>query len=605
MKDKFEEANSRKASRASRASQGNFSLMDVAESEFNDPFQQLMAKAGNHGRYQTLYNFVFVGGLAFSGAMIYMNIILALNVPDHWCMVPGRENTNFTLEEWRDITLPKENDNRGKPKFSKCEMFRANFSEITDWSAWNISDKTNKSETCQNGWSYDKTWYESTIPTDHNWVCTKDLFVTNVFVVGRVTEVVGSFILGQMGDSYGRRLVYYISVVFCSLGRIGSIMCTSSYTWFLIMSGIVGLSVNSLFQSPQIIGMEISREEDRSRIAFFQSCGWSIGTTLMPLLYWWLGHWDSFMWLTSVPTAMVLFFSKYVIESPRWLISKRRFREAIVQLQKIAKFNGHRFDMTEKELAEIYSREKQDVTYGIASLFSGWRLARNTIIMGFSWCVVAVSYFTLVLFSSRMAGNPFLNFLYQSVVEIPAYIVGRYLGDTYGRRFTNSVSFLISFVTCVPIIMYATDERHEYLMIYLATFIKFLNALTFFTVNLQCLEIYPTCMRQTGVALGTILANAIGVLAPYLVYLGTTVNIRAPYYILGVLFLLGGIGALFLPETLHKKLPDTMEEAGHFGQHDKFFSLPKPPPAADQDDDEDGLPTYPELASLRRSEMAA
>jgi len=54
---------------------------------------------------------------------------------------------------------------------------------------------------CQNGWSYDKTWYESTIPTDHNWVCAKDLFVTNVFVVGRVTEVAGSFILGQMGDS--------------------------------------------------------------------------------------------------------------------------------------------------------------------------------------------------------------------------------------------------------------------------------------------------------------------------------------------------------------------------------------------------------------------
>lgn len=53
----------------------------------------------------------------------------------------------------------------------------------------------------------------------------------------------------------------------------------------------------------------VSRE-DRSRIAFFQSCGWSIGTTLMPLLYWWLRHWDSFMWLTSIPTAMVLLFSK-------------------------------------------------------------------------------------------------------------------------------------------------------------------------------------------------------------------------------------------------------------------------------------------------------
>ncbi|XP_016978582.1 carcinine transporter [Drosophila rhopaloa] len=597
MRDKKEQANSRKASQVS----GHFSQMDVDESEFNDPFQTLMEKVGNHGRYQTMYNYVFVGGLSFCGAMIYMNIILALNVPDHWCTVPGRENTNFTLEEWRDITLPKKLDNRGRETFSNCEMYQTNFSEITDWSAWSSSNITKTNETCQNGWTYDRTWYDSTIPTDRNWVCAKDLFVTNVFVVGRVTEVAGSFILGQMGDSYGRRLVYYISVVFCSLGRIASIMCTSSYTWFLIMSGIVGLTVNSLFQSPQIVGMEISREEDRSRIAFFLSCGWSIGTTLMPLLYWWLRHWDSFMWLTSVPTAMVLIFSKYVIESPRWLISKQRFREAIVQLQKIAKINGHRFDMTEKELAEIYSRDKQEVTYGIASLFAGWRLARNTIIMGFSWCVVAVSYFTLVLFSSRMAGNPFLNFLYQSIVEIPAYIVGRYMGDTYGRRFTNAVSFLICAFTCLPIIVYATDERYESLMIYLATFIKFLNALTFFTANLQCLEIYPTCMRQTGVALGTILANAIGILAPYLVYLGTTVDIRAPYYILGILFLLGGIGALFLPETLHKKLPDTMEEANHFGRHDKFFSLPKPPPAAEKDD---RLSSHPELTRLRRSETA-
>jgi len=117
------------------------------------------------------------------------------------------------------------------------------------------------------------------------------------------------------------------------------------------------------------------------------------------------------------------------------------------------------------------------------------------------------------------------------------------------------------------------DEKYENVMIGLSSFIKFLNAVTFFTSCLQCLEIYPTCMRQTGLALGTIVANGIGVVAPYLVHLGTTENIRAPYYILGILFFLGGIGAAFLPETLHKKLPDTMEEARHFGKHDvsSFF----------------------------------
>lgn len=103
MKDKLEKENSRKAS----ATASTVHEMDLDESELNDPFQAIMEKAGNHGRYQTLYNYVFVAGLAFAGAMTYMNIILALNIPDHWCTVPGRENTNFTLTEWRDITSPK------------------------------------------------------------------------------------------------------------------------------------------------------------------------------------------------------------------------------------------------------------------------------------------------------------------------------------------------------------------------------------------------------------------------------------------------------------------------------------------------------------------
>ncbi|XP_067618642.1 carcinine transporter-like isoform X2 [Eurosta solidaginis] len=551
--------------------------LNFDESEENDPFQKIMERVGNHGRFQLIYNIIFILALAAAGSMVYMNIILALDIPQHWCTVPGQGLTNYSLDEWRHITLPTQVDNRGASKFSSCEMYDRNFTETSNWQHWNKT-KSNVTE-CQHGWSYDLTWYDSTIASKENWVCSKDLYVTNVFVVGRVTEVIGSFVLGQMGDIYGRRVIYYISIAFCALGRSFSIITTNLYWVFLFWTGLTGLAVNSLFQAPQIVGMEISREQDRSRIAIYQSCGWSIGTSLMPLLFWWIRDWVIFMWLTTIPTAIILIFYKYVIESPRWLISKQRYGKAITQFKKIAKINGRQFDLTEKELAAMYTKRKDDeVTYGMASLFSGWHLTRNTIIMGFSWCVVAVSYFTLVLFSTRMGGNPFLNFLLQSVVEIPAYVLGRYMGDTLGRRFTNSSTFLLSFVACIPLIVLAADIKYERVMIGLSTFIKFLNALTFFTVNLQSMEIYPTCMRQTGIALGAILANAVGILAPYLVYLGTTVNIRAPYYILGTLFFIGGIGALFLPETLHKKLPDTMEEARNFGKHDKFFSLPKAPP---------------------------
>ncbi|XP_037811799.1 beta-alanine transporter-like isoform X2 [Lucilia sericata] len=472
----------------------NCSPEEVDPSARDDPFQHIIAKAGNHGRFQRIYNITFIMGLTIAAAMIYMNIILVLNIPDHWCTVPGREYTNLSLSEWRELTLPLRKYNRGTQKYSSCLMFDEDFTEIDDWEKWN-STLANVTA-CKYGWSYDQTWFKSTIPTRENWICSKDMYVTNVFVVGRVTEVAGSFLLGQMGDIFGRRIVYYISVVFCPFGRLSSILTTSHYFWFQVLSSLTSLSINSVFQSPHIIGMEISREEDRSAVAMYHNMGWSIGIIIVPLLFWWQRDWESFMWISTIPTALFLIFSSYVIESPRWLINKKRFGDAIKQFKKIAKINGRKFDMTEKELAQIYSKTKQEFTYGFASLFSGWRLASNTSIMGFS--------------SSAMSGNPYLNFLLQSLAEMPAYFIGKYMGDKFGRRFTNSLSFFISFLTCLPIIFLATEEKYQFTVMCLASFIKFLNALTFFTATLQGMEIYPTCMRQTGCAFGTILANSAG-----------------------------------------------------------------------------------------------
>lgn len=71
-----------------------------------DPFIQIMEKVGTNGRFQLIYNALFVTCLSIFGNCLYMNIILALNVPEHWCIVPGGNNTNVTHDEWKAITLP-------------------------------------------------------------------------------------------------------------------------------------------------------------------------------------------------------------------------------------------------------------------------------------------------------------------------------------------------------------------------------------------------------------------------------------------------------------------------------------------------------------------
>lgn len=73
----------------------------------NSGFDSIMERVGTKGKFQKRFNFLFNFLLVTATSMPYLNIILILAVPDHWCYVPGRENTNFTLEEWKNLTLPK------------------------------------------------------------------------------------------------------------------------------------------------------------------------------------------------------------------------------------------------------------------------------------------------------------------------------------------------------------------------------------------------------------------------------------------------------------------------------------------------------------------
>lgn len=75
----------------------------------------------------------------------------------------------------------------------------------------------------------------------------------------------------------------------------------------------------------------------------------------------------------------------YMIESPRWLINRGKFHRAAFYLNRIAKVNGKSTQITEKLLRSMLPNEEPEKTFGILSLFSGFRLAKNTTILVVCW----------------------------------------------------------------------------------------------------------------------------------------------------------------------------------------------------------------------------
>lgn len=81
--------------------------MDSPPVPQDEAFDKIMETVGSNGPFQKRFNYIFNIGLVFFASMVYNNMIFILGTPDHWCHVPGREFTNYTLEEWKNITLPR------------------------------------------------------------------------------------------------------------------------------------------------------------------------------------------------------------------------------------------------------------------------------------------------------------------------------------------------------------------------------------------------------------------------------------------------------------------------------------------------------------------
>ncbi|XP_017787316.1 PREDICTED: organic cation transporter 1-like isoform X2 [Nicrophorus vespilloides] len=462
----------------------------------------IIASVGNEGKFQYRFYILFNILLPIVAAMADQNFINALAIPNHWCFVPGREFTNYTLKEWKQLHLPEEYNSVGVLGFSKCKMFNGS-SEVIK---------------CQHGWEFDKTWYELTIPMQESWVCDYGLYVTNTFIFSKLGEVIGTFIFGQLADTIGRKPVFFMSVVTLVVGRMLLIVTSFSTLLFFLTMCFGSFSTNSVLQSPMVTGLEISKTERRARIAMIHNIGGTIGFCFLPLVMWWLNDWRFFMSLTTLPCILFMFTVKLFIESPRWLASKGKTEKCVKELGKIAKANGKA--LPENVAYDISNLPKQEEkVYGVLSLFSSWRLAKNTLLLASGRSTITLIFYTLTFNVTNLEGNPFLNFFWLGVAELPAWFIGKYASDKFGRRWTNMASFSAIFLGCLLILIIIHDETKQYAVSSICVFLKFGIAFAAYVVNLQSMEIYPTCVRQIGISFNGIVANAVGILAPYIVFL--------------------------------------------------------------------------------------
>ena len=95
---------------------------------------------------------------------------------------------------------------------------------------------------------------------------------------------------------------------------------------------------------------------------------------------------------------------------------------------------------------------------------------------------------------------------------------------------------------------------------------KFLISMTFAIAYLYTAELFPTKVRNLAVGMASTFARIGSISAPYIVDLLGSIHAGIPVVIFGIASASAGLFSLMLPETLNKKLPESVAEVERAGR---------------------------------------
>ncbi|XP_025059827.1 solute carrier family 22 member 4 isoform X2 [Alligator sinensis] len=116
---------------------------------------------------------------------------------------------------------------------------------------------------------------------------------------------------------------------------------STSWEMFTILFLIVGMGQISNYVVAFVLGTEILGKSVRIIFSTLGVCiFFAIGYMLLPLFAYFIRDWRMLLLALTVPGLFCVPLWWVIPESPRWLITQRRFQEAEVIIRKAAKMNG-------------------------------------------------------------------------------------------------------------------------------------------------------------------------------------------------------------------------------------------------------------------------
>ncbi|KAK9871378.1 hypothetical protein WA026_011633 [Henosepilachna vigintioctopunctata] len=518
-----------------------------------DDLDTLMNSLGDFGKYQW-WQFVLHILSALTAGLHMMALVTVAAVPEHRCEITNID-VNKTMTALNYTTLLKYIPVKSNNEFDSCSMFNGTSNETYKCTSW----------------VYNNTYYTSTRAIEWDFVCDRRW----MGAIAQTSYMLGVFLgcvtLGNLADKIGRKPVYCWSAVLQLILGVG-VAFTSNYYLFLIVRFLYGIfgSAGS-YLTGFVLTMELVGPSKRSICGIAFQGVFATGIMLVAV---WGAIISDRQWLQVVYGLHGLLLIGHwwlMDESPRWLWANGRYKESVEIVQKALEINGSPVTINKAEFVskgQANQRTTKTEEAGISDLFKTPNLRIKTLNVCLCWFANSLVYYGLSLSSGNIKGNPFLVFFIMALIELPGYVLTVVLMDRLGRRFITSFNMVVGGMCCIIAVSFTIGSLVSISFVFIG---KFLIACSFAVIYNYSAELFPTVVRNSALGIGGMCARTSGALTP-LITLLDSFDPKMPSMIFAVIAILSGFLTMFLPETMGREMPSTIEDGENFGIGDTCFT---------------------------------
>lgn len=385
-----------------------------------------------------------------------------------------------------------------------------------------------------------------------------------------IAAAMGRLLSGYCADRFGRRFMLNVNL---ALFTFGAILCALAPDYLFLAIGrfIVGIGLGGEITTAVTMLAEFCSARFRgTAVGLINVGGGGLGNMLAPAfalaVFAIFPGENSWRWLFAclvLPAVFIVFYRRYVPETPRYLVSQGRIEEANKVLSMLAagKLNNGQYAYHAYITADSSAPAPAATATSFTEIFKG-KYLRRTIAVGIaSWMTFGAQLSVLTLMPTILVSQGYSitkSFAFTIIMQSGS-LLGALTASTLGYYFPRKRVLTIGAIAaCIAGLLFGTQTHNIAVILTCGALFQFCVLTLNTTIWIFAPELYPTRIRGIGtsflLALGTIGGALMQIPAGKMFDLH---GVAGMFGMVAVMYVIFALAVQFAPETFDRSIEDT------------------------------------------------